>query len=164
MYQVNDMVCYASKGIFQVQEVIDKKGKNRKIEKWYKLHADHDGLETTIQTPADNAFIRSLASAHDIHALFNNMPTLENIWTDDKTIREDRFKKLLQSGDLEGWAQMAKSIYLTREERIEVKKDISEKDKQYLAMAEDLLFSEIAYALHIPKEQVIDLIKQNVEK
>lgn len=163
MYQVDDMVCYASKGIFQVQEIIKKKDKDRKMQAWYKLYANHDGLETTIQTPADNSFIRSLADAQDIQALFSIMPKLENIWTDDKTIRDDRFKKLLQSGELEKWAQMAKSIHLAREHRIQIKKDISEKDKQYLEMAEELLFSEIAYALHIEKDAVLNVIKVNVE-
>lgn len=164
MYQVNDMVCYASKGIFQIQAITKKKGKDRKLQEWYTLHADHDGLETTIQTPADNEYIRTIANAQDIQSLFQTMPQLENIWIEDKSAREDRFKKLLQSGELQNWAQMAKSIYLTKEERAQIKKDIPEKDKQYLLMAEELLFCEIAYALQIPKEQVLDVIKQNIEK
>lgn len=163
MYQINDMVCYASKGIFQIQAITKKKDKDHKLQQWYTLYANHDGLETTIQTPAENVYIRALANADEIEALLSSMEGLENIWIEDKHQREDCFKKLLASGALENWAQLAKSIYLTREERIQLKKDISEKDKQYLIMAEELLYNEIAYALHIPREEVWDIIKSRVK-
>ena len=162
MFQVNEMVNYASKGMFQIQEITKKQGANASEQIWYTLYANTDGIETKIQTMADNGLIRRIHDAQDIQMLFHIMPTLDNLWIDDKQAREEMFRRLLQSGELENWAQIARSIYLTRAARQQMKKDISEKDKQYFQRAEDLLFSEIAYALSIPKDQVYEVIKQNV--
>ena len=86
------------------------------------------------------------------------MPTLETVWSDDRHVREDRFEKMLNSGDIRQWATMSKTIYEMKKQKEINKKNISERDKFFFDRGENLLFDEISLCLHIKRDDVHDFI------
>lgn len=127
MFQIGDEISYTNKGIFQVKEIINKRNRKREVESWYVLHSINNDVETSITTPVTNPNLRLMMSKEDILQLIEDMPTLETVWSDDRHVREDRFEKMLNSGDIRQWATMSKTIYEMKKQKEINKKNISER-------------------------------------
>ena len=164
MFQVNDYVSYTNKGIFQVKEVQCKRNRKKEMEGFYVLQNMKNDVITSIKTPITNPSLRLVMSENEILKLIDQMPSIQTVWSDDKKIREDRFQKMLTSGDIWQWAQLSKTIYEMKKEKEEHKKMISDKDKFYFSMAEDLLFEEISMRFHIKRDEVNDFIFSKLPK
>ena len=162
MFQIGDEISYTNKGIFQVREIISKRNRKREIESWYVLHSMNNDVETSITTPVTNPNLRFMMSKEEILKLIEDMPTLETVWSDDRHIREDRFEKMLNSGDIRQWATMSKTIYDMKKQKERNKKTISERDKFFFDRGENLLFDEISLCLHIKRDDVHDFIFSNI--
>ena len=158
MFQIGDEISYTNKGIFQVKEIINKRNRKREVESWYVLHSINNDVETSITTPVTNPNLRLMMSKEDILQLIEDMPTLETVWSDDRHVREDRFEKMLNSGDIRQWATMSKTIYEMKKQKEINKKNISERDKFFFDRGENLLFDEISLCLHIKRDDVHDFI------
>lgn len=117
MFQIGDEISYTNKGIFQVKEIINKRNRKREVESWYVLHSINNDVETSITTPVTNPNLRLMMSKEDILQLIEDMPTLETVWSDDRHVREDRFEKMLNSGDIRQWATMSKTIYEMKKQK-----------------------------------------------
>lgn len=158
MFTSDTYVRYGAKGIFQVQEIIEKKGRHNTREFWYVLHSLKNGIETSVTTPVINTCIRQILDKETIQELIDEIPTLETIWSENKSLRYESFQKVIESGSARKLAQLAKTLYLIRDEKELCGKQIAERDREYLKRAEDLLFEEISMVFDIQQSEVKDLI------
>lgn len=158
MYEVNDYVSYGAKGIFQIKDVLMKKGKSGQKEQWYVLYSLKDGIETSVTTPSSNEAIRKILSKEAIEKLIREIPSLETVWSENKTIRYQLFQGMLESGSIRKLAQLSKTISLVKEEKEVCGKQLAEKDKEYLHRAERLMFEEISVSIHIKQDKVLDYV------
>lgn len=163
MCEVNDYVSYGAKGIFQIKDIISKKGKAGHKVQWYVLHSMKDGIETSVTTPSVNATIRKILNKSEINKLISDMPSFESVWDENKTVRYLAFKEMLESGDIQKLAQLTKSIYLIKLDKEKAGKQLAEKDKEYLGRAERLLFEEISLCFDIKQDEVLNFVCKKIE-
>lgn len=158
MLKVNDYVRYGAKGVFQIVEIQKRRNKDNKKSNWFVLYNNCDGVDTKIVTPADNPTLRKIMSKEEALDLIRKMEDMEIIWDNNKRTRDETFHEILASSDMNKMAQLMKSIYFTRYEKLQEGKDISQRDKDVYNNAEKLLFEELSISLGIPKNEVLDFI------
>lgn len=162
MLKVNDYVRYGAKGIFKIIEIQKRKNKDNKKVNWYVLYSNSDGVDTKILTPADNPTLRKIMSKEEALEIIEQMNDMEIIWDNNKRTRDELFHDILASGDMKKMAQLMKSIYFIRYEKLQEGKDIAQKDKDVFNNAEKLLFEELSLSFNIQKNEVLDFIMSKV--
>ena len=144
MIEEGSYVRYGSNGIFKVVEIIRQRSMDGVVEDWYKLASDKGGVTTSISTKATNPSIRPVLTQKEIIKLIHEMPNIPDIWCDDKRLRMDQYRAVMDSNDMYELVQIIKSIYLAKQKKESDGKHLSEKDKEVFDNAEQLLFEEIS--------------------
>ena len=70
---------------------------------------------------------------------------------------------MLKTCDPKAMVSVIKTLYLRRKNRLTEGKKATAVDEYYFKNVENHLHGELAFALQIPKEEVIQIIMQNVE-
>lgn len=164
MNQVSEYVRYGSNGIFCVEDIRKRTGKDGVMSDWYILRSHKDGVDTSVMTPVDNALIRPIMSKKEIVSLIDEMPEIPELWFEDKRQRFDCFQTILESGSVYELVQMIKSIYHMRQLKEEEGKHLSDKDRDMFTFAESLFFDEVSISYDIKKEEVLDFILHRVQE
>ncbi|MBR1385316.1 MAG: hypothetical protein IJ568_00650 [Bacilli bacterium] len=152
MYKENDIIVYKK----DVCKVIDTN------DDYYVLKPIND--ETlTIKALKNSKLIRSLISIKEINKIINNIPNIKIINENDKLI-ENQYKELLKDGSFESLISIIKTTYLRNQKRINEKKKLSEKDKDYFILAEKYLYTEFSIVLNKSFEDTKKYVEECVKK
>lgn len=164
MFAVGDTIMYGHSGVCRITDIREETfGPVRRT--YYVMTPLYDG-RSTIYCPVDQdkVTLRPLLTAEEVHELIHAMPTAEDVWLDDNMKRRDRFSDMLKSGDRQQMAALIRTIYLHRCERTEAGKKLHLADERVLHDAERLLYEEFAEVLGIRPEDVVDYIRDELEK
>lgn len=164
MNQVSEYVRYGCNGIFHVEDIRKRTGKDGVMADWYILRSHKDGVDTSVMTPVDNELIRPILSKKEISSLIKDMPKIPELLFEDKRQRFHHYQSILESGSVYDLVQMIKSIYLMRLQKEEEGKHLSEKDRELFSFAENLFFEEISISYDIKKDEVMDFIMSRVQE
>lgn len=126
-----------------------------------------DSLKISVPTDNKNGYLRNLLSKKEIEKLINSMPDIKPIETDSHSL-ENEYRNLFHSGKHEDLVKIIKTTYLRNKERIESKRNVGEKDKEYFNKAEKYLYNELSVVLgktyDETKNYVINKVKENDKK
>ena len=156
MFNIGDNVMYKSAGVCLVREItkIDKSGRD------YYVLQPYFGSET-IYAPVDTkVFMRACLTADEARELILKIPQIETEPCNDKnflTMRE-HYNKSISSNETKDLIQLIKGIYEKG-----CRKKLGTVDERYMKRAEDLLYGELAIALGISRDDVIDYIRKTLE-
>ena len=158
MYKIGDYVVY-QKNVYQIIEIKEKYINNLD---YYILKSVNDN-SLTLNIPTNNKLIRSLISKDKINNIIKNIPLIETLDIDDKNI-ESEYKKILNNPSHEDLIKIIKTTYLRNKERMDSKRKISDKDKNYFELAEKYLYTEFSIVLDMNIEDTKNYIINEVEK
>ena len=96
--------------------------------------------------------------------LIEQIPTIELLWVADEKRREDIYKTALRTCDCREWIKIIKTLSLRKMSRIAEGKKVTVSDGKYLHMAEERLYEELALALDMDKDEVVEYITEHVEQ
>lgn len=158
MYNVGDYVVYKK----EVCLVKDYLKEYRKGLDYYSLvPLSDDSLKIIL--PVNSSSLKNILTKEEVDRLINNIPNIGVIEVEDRLL-ESEYKKLLRSDNYEGLIAIIKTTYLRNKKRLASKKKISDKDSEYFNLAERLLYTEFAVALHMSYEEVKDYVVLKVEE
>ena len=158
MYKIGDYIIYLK----DVCQVLDIKEKYMNDMDYYVLTPVNDN-SLKLNIPINNKSLRNLISKEKIEEIINNILNIEIIKDDDKTI-ENTYKNLLSSATHEDLIKIIKTSYLRNQKRINNKKKISDKDKNYFELAEKYLYNEFSIVLGLSFDETRDYaIKKVIE-
>ena len=83
---------------------------------------------------------------------------------DNENDREQRYKETIRNGNPESLIGIIKMTYIRKKKRTDAGKKATAMDERYLEMAENNLYSELAFAINRPKEEVCNIITEYVEQ
>ena len=92
-----------------------------------------------------------------------NILNIKTIECDDKNI-EQEYKKLLNNASWEDLITIIKTTYKRNQARLDNKKKISDKDKNYFELAEIYLYTEFSIVLNMSFEETKEYIIKKVEE
>lgn len=155
---------YGGTGVCEVLDIttVDYEGMS-KDRLYYVLHP-YDHKAGKIFTPVDShrTSMRGIISKEEANELIDSIPTMGNLWIADERLREKKYKEYIRNSDCRELMQIIKTLYFRKQERVAQGKKITALDERYLKMAEEILFSELAFPLEIPKNEMKQYIEERI--
>lgn len=121
---------------------------------------------TVIKIPVDTRnVIRPVKTESQAKAFIENMNEVEMIWSDNLKEREELFKEMIASWDIEAWAKVIKSVYINKVLNKQRNKlgPYQFTDQKYLVEAEHYFNQEMSYALKMDEFEVPKYFKSVLE-
>ncbi len=115
-----------------------------------------------IDVPINTPLIKELMTLKEIEELIGKINDIELVKADERKL-EQKYKELLDSGNPENLIKIIKTTYLRNKQRIDNKKKISERDKNYFDLAEHYLYDEIGVVLGKTFDETREYIKLKIK-
>lgn len=164
MYETGQAVVYATYGVCIIT-AIEKRDFSGEDVEYYILRPVGDS-KNTFYVPTANSVLtekmRKVCSRSEVEELISVMPEEGSVWIEDESRRKEEYRKILDSGDRRELVKLIKTLYLRKQELESQHKHLHSADERTLHDAENILYDEFAYALDIPREEVIPYIKAHV--
>ena len=158
MYKINDYIIY-KREVCKINDILPKFFKDND---YYLLSPLSDDT-LTIKVPVNNKEIRSLITKKDIDKIINDIPDIEPVNSDTKSL-EGIYKDLLSSGSHADLIKIIKTTYLRNKERIDNNKKTTDKENYYFNLAEKYLYQEFQIVLNLTYDEAKDYVINKVEK
>ncbi|SFX16251.1 CarD family transcriptional regulator [Ruminococcus sp. XPD3002] len=166
MYNVNDAVMYASYGVCIIKAIETRDFSGEDVE-YYVFQPVGDD-RNTFYVPTENSPLldkmRQVYSKKEVEDLISIMPEESDIWIDNDAQRKEEFRSIIDQGDRRELVKLIKTLYSRKLKLNEGHKKLHSSDERFLTEAEHMLYDEFAYALNIPREQVLPYIKQAIDR
>ena len=141
MYKIGDYVIYLK----DVCKIFDIKEKYMNDTDYYILVPMNDE-SLKLSVPVTNETLKNLPSLNEVNAMLDNICNISVLTEENKQL-EDEYKKLISNGSYEDLIKVIKTAYLRNKKRLDNKRSISSKDKNYMEMAEKHLIPELSIVL-----------------
>ena len=161
MYQVGDLIVYGGTGVCRVMEVGPQTGGRL----YYTLEPVYGSCR--IFTPVENSkvLMRPIVTRQEAERLIDEIPAIQPEAYYNKVLREltEHYDTILKTYNCGELLKLTMSIYAKSRRPKPKKRRLGAVDESFLHRAEDLLFSELAAALELDREQVQPYIAARVE-
>lgn len=165
MFSLNDAVVYSSYGVCIVSAIEKRDFSGENVE-YYILRPVND-KKNTFYVPTSNSALtekmRRVFSRKEAEGLIRIMPDEKFVWIDNELQRKDAYKKIIESGNRRELVRLIKSLYIHKKILEENHKRLHSSDEHFLQDAENMLYDELAYALEIPKSEVVNYICAQID-
>lgn len=162
MYQVGDFVVKVNNGVCRVEDIVELDGMSDVKGRKYYLMVPREDKNARLYVPVEgkNNNIRNVMSEDEAMAFIKRIPDIAVAWIESDKMREQEYKAAIRSGSPEQLVSIIKNIYRRNQERSEQGKKNTTIDERYYKQAENILYSELAFALGREKSEIIDLISE----
>lgn len=166
MFSVGEYIVYGTTGVCKVEAVGPMQMLGVSKEKLYYtlMPLYSKGSKVFIPVDNDKVVMRPVLTRDEAESLVKDIPSIELLWVADEKRREDIYKTALRTCDCREWIKIIKTLYLRKMSRIAEGKKVTVSDGKYLHMAEERLYEELALALGMNKEEVVEYITNHVEQ
>ena len=166
MYEIGDYVVKANNGICKVENIghpdIASIGKGKQ----YFILVPLEEAKTKLYIPVDkeNNGLRKVITEQEAWQIIEEIPSVEEAWIADDKQREQRYKEVIQSCDLKSLISIIKSMYNRKQKRTAQGKKSTSVDEHFFKVAENNLYTELAFAIGEKKENMKEIILKKLEK
>ncbi|MGN0141383.1 MAG: CarD family transcriptional regulator [Roseburia sp.] len=165
MFEIGEYIVYGSKGVCRIDDITHLDISGADNDRLYYVLTPIGDVNGKIYAPTDNqkVVMRRVISQEEARQLIRELPGIELLWVPDEKQREGKYKEALRACDYHAWVSIVKTLYLRKKERTAQGKKITVLDEKYMRAAENELYSELSVALEIPKEQMEDYIREQLQ-
>lgn len=166
MFEKGGYIVYGTTGVCEIEDITAPDMKGVAGNRLYYVLSPCFQKGNRIFTPVDSekVTIRAVMTREEAVALVDKIPEIEELWEKDDKLREKRYKEAIRSCDPKEWIRIIKTSYLRQEERRAQGKKATTVDERYFRSAEEHLYSELAVALEMPREEIKSYIKERMNK
>ncbi|MCR4961913.1 MAG: CarD family transcriptional regulator [Lachnospiraceae bacterium] len=165
MFAINEFVIHTTGGICQVKNIapLDMPGADKSRKYYFLAPIKTNGSKVFV--PVDNdGTIRKVLTGDEAWELIDEIPEIEEMRVDNEKQRENLYKEAIRSCDCRELVSVIKNLYSRREKRLSEGKKTTATDDKYFKIAEDNLFSELAFAIGRNKDEILDIISGRMEE
>lgn len=163
MFDVGDYIVYGQNGICKVADITHLNLDGVDDSRLYYVLIPEKTRDSKLFCPADNdrIVIRKVISADEAMQIIEESKSIEPLHITNERARDDSYKIAMKSCDLRQGISVLKTLLIRKKEREEIGKKITATDERYLKQAEEGLFSELAIATGISKDEVKEIMISN---
>lgn len=163
MFEINEFVIHTTGGICQVTDIapLDMPGADKDRKYYFLVPIKARGSRVFVPIDNTNA-IRRVMTDEEAWELIDEIPGIEELQVDNDKIREAKYKEAIKSCDCRELIKIIKNLYSRKLKRLEEGKKSTATDDKYFKIAEDNLFSEIAFAIGKNKDEIPDVIASRI--
>lgn len=156
MYHINDLVIYGNIGVCKVENIgvpnISGIDKNKQYYILTPIYSNGSVIYTPVENP--KVSMRRIITTKEADELIESILSIPTIKADNEKSLEQQYRNSISSQDCAELIKVIKTVYLKEQNKLIEKKKISQVDERYMKQAEDLLYSELAIVLDMPKEKM----------
>jgi len=164
MFEINEYVIHMTGGICQVKDIcqlqIPGADKNRKY--YCLMPVSKSGSKVFVPTDNDSA-MRKIITADEARELIDEIPSIDEMEIDNDKFREMRYKEVIKSCDLRMLVSVIKNLHNRRYQRIVAGKKTTATDEKYSKIAEENLYSELAFVLGRDRKEMENMISGQLD-
>lgn len=165
MFKIGDFVMKANNGICRIDDIghLDMSGANK--ERLYFFLTPLNEVHTRLYVPTDkeDSGLRRVITEEEAWTFIDTIPQIEEAWIVDDKQRERKYKEAIQSCDLEKLMGIIKSMYRRKQKRTAQGKKNTSVDERFFKLAENNLYTELAFAIGKDKEDMQGIISEKIK-
>ncbi len=159
MFVIGDAVVHPAEGICRVLEICEKDFGGKK-DNYYVLKSVYDAGSTVYIPVSLHSKVRSVLTSEQVNGIIDMLEESEPVQTDNDNQRRAKFKEILASGEKAEMARMLRTVHNLKSVRNGKKIKVS--DERIIRETERSVFSEFAFSLGIPQEEIPGYIENRV--
>lgn len=166
VYQVGDYVVKAYTGVCRVEKITHPEGMDVDKEKLYYLLIPLSDEKMKIYVPTDSQArgLRKALNSEEAWEVINSIPEIEEVQIDNEKQREQKYKEAIRDCNPRMLVGIIKTMYRRKQKRTAQGKKDTAMDERYFKLAEEYLYSELAFALDRNKNEMCKLIEETIHK
>lgn len=166
MYQIGDYVVKANSGLCRVEDILHLEHLSADKDRLYYLLVPVADGRAKIYTPTDSnaVTLRKALNSDKAWDLIHQISQIEEITIDNEKQRELKYKEALKSIDPATLVSIIKTMYVRNQERNAQGKKATAMDERYFRLAEDCLYSELAFAIGREKNEMKQIISEHINE
>lgn len=160
MFEVGDYVVNANNGICKVEDKVHLDLPMGNKDKLYYLIVPIGEKNTKLYIPVDSdkQRIRKVMDESQARRVIDEIPGMEAVWISNDKQREQCYKEALFSCEPKQLVGILKCMYLRNMQRSAEGKKNTTVDERYFKLAENNLYSELAFAMQMDRDEVRQLV------
>jgi len=164
MYSIGEYVMKAGNGVCEIADIVHPDLPNIEKDKMYYLLVPQDSKNAKIYVAVDGQTggLRPIMQKEEAMELIEMLPDIEATWIANDKMREQCYKEAIRSCNPKELVGIIKNMYFRKKERIEQGRKSTAIDDRYFKLAEDILYSEIAFAIGEDRGRMKELIAEKV--
>lgn len=166
MYQVGDYVVKMNAGICHIEDIVHMDEVSGNKDKLYYLLVPLSDGKMKIYVPTDHgdSVLRKALTSQEAWDVIGNISQIQAADIENEKLREQEYKEAIRSCRPESWVSIIKTMYQRKEKRFAQGKKEGAMDERYFHMAEEYLYTELAFAIGRKKGEMCQLIADTIEK
>ena len=161
MFEIGDYVVKINKGVCRIADIVhlDMSGVDKQKEYYLLIPVEDQGAKVYVPVEGREESMRCMMDEAAAWDFIRKIPAIQTKWIANEKLREQEYKAAIRSGKPEELVGIIKNMYHRRKKRVEQGKKNTAVDERYFRMAEDALYSELAFATGRKKDEICQLIK-----
>lgn len=162
MFEKGDLVVHENSGVCRIDDISTVPGMGDRLY-YHMSQINKDG--DRIFCPVDNekVTIRKVLTVEEATALIDSMPSVEPLWVPNEKQRKEIYKRALGKCNYTGWVSIIKTLYQRGQVRNRDGKRITAVDKQFLSIAKEFLYGELAAVFGVPVNEIEPMITARLD-
>lgn len=164
MFEIGDFVIKANNGICRVDDIghLDISSANK--ERLYFFLTPLNETNSKLYVPTDRADngLRKVITEDEAWKFIEKIPKISEAGITDDKQREQKYKEAIQSCDLVKLMSIIKSMYVRMQKRTAQGKKSTSIDEHFFKIAENNLYTELAFAIGRNKEELHNIIAEKI--
>lgn len=164
MYEIGSYVVKANNGVCRIEDILHLDLPNTDKNRLYYLLVPLENKTSKLYVPVDTAeqSLRKALSETEAWEIIRSIPDTKEAWIVNDKLREQAYKDALHSCDPVALVSIIKNLYMRKKKRTEQGKKSTATDERYFKLAEDHLYTELAFALGKNKSEMQQIITDSI--
>lgn len=165
MFEVGDFVVKANNGICKIEDIGPLNISSANKDRLYFYLNPISEANSRLYVPVDKADVglRKVVTEEEAWKIIERIPEVEEAWILDDKQREQTYKEAIQSCDLQKLISIIKNMYHRKERRTAQGKKNTSIDEHFFKLAENNLYTELAFAIGREKDEMKQIITEKIE-
>ena len=164
MYEKGSYVVNANNGICEISDIVMMNMDSGEREYYVLIPIEESTAKVFLPVDIAEKRIRPAMNSDDAWRLIKEIKAVDETLVENEKEREKLYKEAINSRDPKQLISIMKTLYIRRQKRLEEGKKTTAVDERYFKLAENQLYSELAFALGVQKSELNEIIEQHIEK
>lgn len=165
MFEIGDFVVKANSGICKIEDIghLDISSANKDRLYFYLNPIGEANSRLYVPVDKADAGLRKVVTEEEAWEIIEKIPEVEEAWISDDKQREQTYKEAIQSCDPQKLISIIKNMYHRKERRTAQGKKNTSVDEHFFKLAENNLYTELAFAIGREKDEMKKIIAEKIE-
>lgn len=164
MFHIDEFVIHPTGGICRVADIgpLAISGADKDKKYYFLVPLRERGGKVFVPVTTADDTIRKVMTDSQAWELIDAIPNIEEAVIESDKVREARYKEAIKSLDCRELVKILKNLYTRKKKRISEGKKNTATDEKYFKLAQESLFSELAFATGKEKNEVFSIIQEKI--